>query len=516
MKVVIRVDSSQSIGSGHLIRCRTLAEELRRRGANVKFICRDHPGNLIHLLTGSTFSVTVLPAPTSLEPTVEDYSLWLGVTPETDAVETIEALKGEIPDWLIVDHYGLDSLWEGKLRPYVGKIMVIDDLANRLHNCDALLDQNYQSPQTNRYYGLTPDNCQLLIGCKYALLRSEYSEFRSSHIGHSGKLQRVLVFFGGSDPQNITGKVITALSSSDFAHLDLDVVVGASNPHRLALQQQIKHRPNTIVHENLPHLAQLITSADLAIGAGGTTTWERLCLGLPSLVISIAENQVSACEALASTGAIVYLGTANRVGSEDIQKSVSFLSSNPPNLVEMSERGCQYVDGLGARRVAEHLIPTPKSQLGLRAARQTDKWLYFDWVNEPEVRCQSLQSAAINWEDHQSWFSQKLDDRNCYLGVLEANNLPVGQIRFDMRDDEAVIDYSLDVLVRGRGWAGSLMELGIQALKNFTPTYLRADVKINNLPSRAVFLRLGFKEQQSINQSIITFRLPFSLTKKVG
>ncbi|OSO90608.1 hypothetical protein B7O87_09310 [Cylindrospermopsis raciborskii CENA303] len=153
VKVVIRVDSSQNMGSGHLVRCRTLAEALQHRGAEVKFICRQHPGNLIHLLTHANFSVTVLPPPTSLQPTVEDYTLWLGVNLETDAAETIEALKGKMPDWLIVDHYGLDNFWEEKLRSYVGKILVIDDLANRPHNCDALLNQNYHFPQTNRYDG---------------------------------------------------------------------------------------------------------------------------------------------------------------------------------------------------------------------------------------------------------------------------------------------------------------------------------------------------------------------------
>lgn len=354
MKVVIRVDSSHPMGSGHLVRCRTLAEELRLRGADVRFICRDHPGNLVHLLTRSAFAVTVLPASPLCESTAEDYTQWLGVSSETDAAETIEALEGKIPDWLIVDHYGLDCSWQEKLRPQVNKILVIDDLANRPHDCDVLVDQNYQLPN-HSYEKLVPHDCQLLLGCHYALLSPEYWQYRQTLAPRNGKLERVLIFLGGTDPQNITGKVLSALSAPEFAFLDLDVVVGSSNPHKLLLQQQIQQRPRTNFYENLPHLAQLMAHADLAIGAGGTTTWERLCLGLPSLVISIAENQVPACLALSGVGAIIYLGTANTVKIEDIQNSISLLLHKPEIMTQISQEGQKCVDGMGLNRIVEIL-----------------------------------------------------------------------------------------------------------------------------------------------------------------
>ncbi|PNJ93111.1 UDP-2,4-diacetamido-2,4,6-trideoxy-beta-L-altropyranose hydrolase [Cylindrospermopsis raciborskii C04] len=522
MKVVIRVDSSHPMGSGHLVRCRTLAEELRLRGADVRFICRDHPGNLVHLLTRSAFSVTVLPGPPLCESTAEDYTQWLGVSSETDAAETIEALEGEIPDWLIVDHYGLDRSWQEKLRPQVNKILVIDDLANRPHDCDVLLDQNYQLPN-HSYEKLVPNDCQLLLGCHYALLSPEYWQYRQTLASRNGKLERVLIFLGGTDPQNITGKVLSALSAPEFAFLHLDVVVGSSNPHKLLLQQQIQQRPRTNFYENLPHLAQLMAHADLAIGAGGTTTWERLCLGLPSLVISIAENQVPACLALSDVGAIIYLGTANTVKIEDIQNSISSLFHNTDTLEKISY-GCRhYVDGLGAKRLAQYLKPTHQNQLRLRRARITDKWFYYAWVNDIEVRRQSFNSKPISWEEHEAWFDKKIADNDCYLCVLEASDLPIGQIRFDLKDEEALIDYSLDTLVRGRGWATSLVKMGVDTLDSLKPKYLRADVKSDNPASSAVFLRLGFQEEDpSFNQnlqsepSIRTFRLPFYPTVKVG
>ncbi|MBA4446294.1 GNAT family N-acetyltransferase, partial [Cylindrospermopsis raciborskii CS-506_C] len=192
--------------------------------------------------------------------------------------------------------------------------------------------------------------------------------------------------------------------------------------------------------------------------------------------------------------------------------------------LEKISYGCRhYVDGLGAKRLAEYLKPTHQNQLRLRRARITDKWFYYAWVNDIEVRRQSFNSKPISWEEHEAWFDKKIADNDCYLCVLEASDLPIGQIRFDLKDEEALIDYSLDTLVRGRGWATSLVKMGVDTLDSLKPKYLRADVKSDNPASSAVFLRLGFQEEDpSFNQnlqsepSIRTFRLPFYPTVKVG
>ena len=497
MKVVFRVDSSQQIGTGHLIRCRTLAEVLRQREVEVRFICRDLPGNLIPLLRRAAFPVTVLAAPQDGNPPEmsENYAAWLGVSQDTDATETITALAGEKADWLIVDHYGIDSHWERQLRPHADQIMVLDDLANRPHDCDLLLDQNESATGASRYQALAPESCQLLVGSRYALLRPDYAAYRQTQPSRTGEVRRLLVFFGGTDHQNATGKTLAALSTPQFESLAVDVVLGATNPHRAMVAQQVAQRPHTVLHNPRPHLADLMAQADLAVGAGGTTTWERLCLGLPTLVASIADNQVTACQALQDRGLIEYLGRVEVVDVKRLRSSIDSLLQNPSHLLEMADRARLQVDGLGAMRVAEALKPTSPHQLKLRLARAEDAPLYYDWVNEPEVRYQSFQTEPISWELHQTWFQKKLGDPNCYLGVLEAETLPVGQIRFDLKGEEAIVDYSLDVLVRGRGWATQLIRLGMQLLRNTQITYLRADVKPENTASRMVFLRLGFDEQ---------------------
>jgi UDP-2,4-diacetamido-2,4,6-trideoxy-beta-L-altropyranose hydrolase len=361
MKIAIRVDSSQAIGSGHLVRCRTLAETLRSRGAEVQFICRQHPGNLIDWLSQVAFPVTVLPPPDRPETLMEDYAAWLGVPPTVDAAETIEALGGNRPDWLIVDHYGIDRVWEQALRPYAGQILAIDDLANRAHDCDVLLDQNLSVDGEERYHPWVLSHCRQLLGPRYALLRPEYHAYRQTLPPRMGQVQRVLVFFGSTDPQNMTGKVLEALDLPDFSDWAIDVVVGATNPHHATIERQVKQNPNAALHCSRPHLADLMAQADLAIGAGGATTWERLCLGLPTLVVSVADNQVSACRALQDRGLIEYLGRVETADVERLRSVIGSLLQSPLRLLKMANQAKLQVDGLGATRVAEALKLTSVS-----------------------------------------------------------------------------------------------------------------------------------------------------------
>ena len=356
MKVVIRVDASEQIGTGHLIRCLTLAEELRRQGAEVEFICREHPGHLIHLLTGAAFPVTILPAPESAGNSGEDYAAWLGVSQNTDAAQTFQALAGQRPDWLIVDHYGLDRTWEQQLRPHVARLFAMDDLANRPHECDGLLDQNESPGEEARYGGLVPVGCRLLVGARYALLRPEYATYRQLQPPRTGEVRRVLVFFGGTDSQNMTGKAIVALSSPEFEALTVDVVVGATNPHRAELEQQVAGRSRMVLHYHRSHLADLMAQADLGLGAGGTTTWERCCLGLPTLVITVAKNQVSACQELERLGVIVYTGSMQSIDVAKLHCAIAQLLNNKEELVAIAKRGQILVDGLGTKRVSSFLF----------------------------------------------------------------------------------------------------------------------------------------------------------------
>lgn len=506
--VVFRVDASTAIGTGHVLRCRTLACALRDKGASVRFVTRAHSGHLGNLLRQDGFVVSMLQGAANALSDADSYASWLGVSPEQDAAQTMDTLKGERCDWVIVDHYALDSTWESRLRACARNIMVIDDLADRAHDCEVLLDQNFSDGGDDLYRGRVLANCRLLVGPCYALLRPEYSKYGAPRILRERPLKRVLVFMGGADKGNITGIALSALAESRFAHLEVDVVIGASSPHGDSARAQAAKRPGTRVHGALPHLAELMAKADLAIGAGGATTWERMCMGLPSIVISIAANQRPGCSALARAGLVRYLGDASGVDAATVAAALDDAISRPDEFRAMGVEGQGHVDGKGAARVAEALVPAAESDLALRKATSGDAMTYYGWANDPAVRANSIDSSPISLRSHLRWFDERLKDPDCCLFVLEADRLPVGQIRFDRTSEGLRVNYSLDSLVRGRGWAKKLLELGIRALRVAGRTRLNAVVKTGNTASAAAFIRAGFAEQTTVD-GLRHFTLPF-------
>ncbi len=358
MNILFRVDSSVQIGTGHLMRCLTLADALREKKATVSFICRELLGSLCDFIEKKGFKAYRLPfvkAQHTNDNQNSGYAQWLGVSWKEDAEQTRAVLEkeGRIIDWLVVDHYALDSQWETLLRPYVKKIMVIDDLANRNHTCDLLLDQNLYENIETRYEGLVPKHCQKLLGPKYALLRSEFREARRNLRQRDGNVQRILIFFGGSDPTNETSKTLDALHLLNRPDIAVDVVIGASNIHATEVEILASDMPHTACHFHVENMAELMASADLSIGAGGTATWERCCVGLPGLVITIAENQRDIAENLSRNGGIINLGWYESIKESDISTALENLLATPDRIRQMSLKGMQLVDADGTTRAAE-------------------------------------------------------------------------------------------------------------------------------------------------------------------
>lgn len=354
MRVVFRVDASRRIGTGHMVRCLTLASVLRDRGAAVSFVSRPHEGHLLEAVTRAEFAVSVLPGPEASSSADEDGRFaWLGTSETDDAAQTVALLGKRRPDWLVVDHYAIDAGWESVVRPHVGKILAIDDLADRKHACDGLLDQNYSPEGRARYDGLVPADCRLLLGPGFALLRPEYHEYRRTQRTAVSPICRVFVFFGGTDAPGATKMALEALSTPGLAHMNLHVVVGANYSDRAELEDLAARRGNTIIEGPRPHLADLMARSHLAIGAGGTTTWERMSLGLPSIVVSLAENQRPLCQRLGEAGLIHYLGNVECVSREVIAAEVEALIGDEPRLAEMRAASMRLVDGMGAPRVAD-------------------------------------------------------------------------------------------------------------------------------------------------------------------
>lgn len=361
MNIAFRVDAGTRIGAGHVMRCLVLADAITKAGGDALFICRDHVGHLAQLIESRGHNVRLLPAARQAHdsPTASgepDYQCWLGADWQDDAQQTLELLRTDLQhvDWLVVDHYGIDRRWQAQLRPHVDKLAVIDDLANRPHECNLLIDQNWFGPATaGRYAGLLPSGADHCLGPRYALLKPEYAQLKRWRPEHDGLVRRVLVFFGGSDPDNMTGKALSALSASAFDHLALDIVLGSNYPNSEAIETLARHRPMTVLHRQLPSLAGLMLRADLMLGAGGSTTWERMCLGLPAIVISIADNQTPFNQALHDAGYLTYLGTHEHIDRTDIAAALQSVMSDGATLRRQSAAGMALVPGDGANLIAD-------------------------------------------------------------------------------------------------------------------------------------------------------------------
>jgi UDP-2,4-diacetamido-2,4,6-trideoxy-beta-L-altropyranose hydrolase len=357
-RVVIRVDASTEMGMGHLMRCLSLARVLADDGAKVFFLLRSHAADLVRLIEGEGHAAQLLPDPASRpdEAVTEGtaHALWLPTAWQHDAEQTLEAIDriGRI-DWLIVDHYSLDARWERLLRKQAPRILAIDDIADRDHDCDILLDQNLVLEMDKRYRGRVPPACRTLLGPRYALLRPEFAEQRKSLTRRSGKVDRVLVCFGGSDPGNETAKTLSAIKGLSYRSLAVDVAIGLSNPHADSISSLCRDLPRAELHRGADNMADLMKRADLAIGAGGVMSWERCCLALPSVAVGIADNQTGALIALAAAGAVVHLGAAPAVSEDQIATTIQSMVDNPARARAMGEAAGKLVDGAGASRVGE-------------------------------------------------------------------------------------------------------------------------------------------------------------------
>ncbi|MDW5378867.1 UDP-2,4-diacetamido-2,4,6-trideoxy-beta-L-altropyranose hydrolase [Halomonas sp. HP20-15] len=359
--VAFRTDASLAIGTGHVMRCLTLANALKARQVTCHFICRDLPGQLIDAIRRRGHEAHVLPESEMATPATDDaqepaHAGWLTTDWRTDAEQTLALLEMLRPEWLVVDHYALDARWQNATRPGYGRLFVIDDLADRPHAADLLLDQNL-GREARDYAALVPSTCELLIGPQYALLRPEFAEYREASLARRERpsLGNILITMGGIDKDNATGRVLEALESCPLpSHCKLSVVMGANAPWLASVQAQALEMPwETEVAVNVNDMARRMSQADLAIGAAGSTSWERCCLGVPSLTIILAENQRKIAEMLDRAGIAVSLGEIDQLTylSEHWAKV-----THPEALKGMSSSAAQITAGQGARHVSSHLM----------------------------------------------------------------------------------------------------------------------------------------------------------------
>lgn len=497
MTYAFRVDSSTRIGTGHLVRCLTLANRFKSRGEESIFLCQHLDGEMTSQVESAGFEVLHIDSNKADQKSLES----------RDAFETLRLLGKRSASRIVVDHYDLSLEWEESVTPHVDSVVVIDDLTDRQHRCDLLLNQNLvhsnDLSNSRKFTGAS----RTLLGPKFALLQPEYALFRTARPTGSSRVGSISVFMGGSDPDNVTELVVRSLVGMELVDVNVDVVVGNVNPNHARLRSMFENQPSINFHTNLSSLAPLLAMSDIAIGAGGTSNWERMCIGVPPIVIDIADNQRQICVDLAKAGLIEHIGSSDSISTADIQDAVQRFLTQSGLRRQYSLQGQITVDGLGADRVTEALLPSDQTSLTLRTCQVEDVTLYFNWVNDAAVRQSSLTSGSIGWTEHKDWFLSHVNSRNSAMYVICAENLPIGQVRFDKCDDIWTIDYSLDEFIRGRGWGNAVVKLGLAELRKVTTGKVIANVKESNTPSRRIFEQLGFSATALSSDTVAQYAL---------
>lgn len=360
MHVAFRADASLQIGTGHVMRCLTLADALRERGASCTFVCRPHQGHLLALIEQRGHQALALPelqegAQPNHNGTAHGH--WLGTDWATDAQHTQQALStrtgGQPVDWLVADHYALDARWEEALRPQAQRIMAIDDLADRPHACDLLLDQTF-GRQAADYMPFVTDGCTLLCGSQYALLRPEFAALRQYSLRRRAQpaLKELLITMGGVDKDNVTGAVMRGLQNCSLPEdCRLTVVMGQTAPWLKDVQDLSRQMPwPTQVLVGVANMAQLMADSDLAIGAAGATSWERCCLGVPSIMLVVAENQLEVAKGLEVAGAALLCLTGQAL-SKQLAVQLGKLCSDIEQVALLSKAAAKVANGTGTGAV---------------------------------------------------------------------------------------------------------------------------------------------------------------------
>lgn len=474
-RAIFRTDASVAMGGGHLRRCLVLADALAEAGWEIVFACSSAaravvPGweqRAVALLEAATFDDAVRAA----VPPVGDCTL------------------------LVIDDYRLDARFERACRPWAGRILAVDDLANRRHDCDVIVDP---SPGRRRedYAALVPADCELLLGPAYALLDPRFREARRRR-RLVGKVERVFVNFGATDPANATALALDALERARLGAA-IDVALGAAAPQVAALGARIAGGavPATL-RLGVDDMAALMLGADIAIGAGGGGALERCALGLPSLILTIAENQVANAAALAAAGAALYLGDAAALSADDIAAALEKLSADQAGRRAMSVAAARLVDGLGAARVRASCYTPPRAKNGrdvtLRPAGLEDAPMMLAWQSAPGIRAYARNPASPGRGEHERWLRAKLDDPDCIFNIVQCGSEPVGVLRFDRLPKEDALEVSILIAAerQGLGIGGCALALAEHLLPR---ARIVAVIHPDNRASIRMFKRAGYRE----------------------
>jgi spore coat polysaccharide biosynthesis predicted glycosyltransferase SpsG/RimJ/RimL family protein N-acetyltransferase len=368
---------------------------------------------------------------------------------------------------------------------------VIDDLADRRHDCDLLLDQNFVAAAEGRYDVLVPAACRKLVGPRYAMLRPGFSRQRAALRHRDGAVRRVLVFLGGVDKDDLTGRAIDLLQKQ--AGLEVDVVVGQGNPRRSEIERRCAGLPGFQFFCQVADMELLMAKADLAIGGGGVALLERCSLGLPSILLALADNQLAGCRALAGCGGALFVDASD----ESLAAALSVCRSSPELMVHMAAQAAGVTDGAGLGRVVGAMLG---GAIELRRAVAGDCEQVWRWRNDPTTRRYSGDASEIGLDGHRSWFAAVLEDAGRDLLIGTDPKGEVGVLRYDVDGDEALISVYLVPDRHGQGLGSRLIEAGSSWVRKHRSAVrrIRALIGAANAASLRAFEKAGFEPNEYV------------------
>ena len=486
MSIAFRVDCSSKIGSGHFMRCLRLSRSLKKSEKNIYFIVSqsDYLNEIKNLLYKENLKLILINSKKG------NFS-YLG-----DAKSTIAILKKKKIQKLFVDNYKIDIKWEKKVKKYTEKLIVIDDLANRKHYCDIIIDQNYVKNYKTRYDKITNKNCLKLLGPKFCI----DNKIKNANLKkQKTKIRRIFVFFSSVFNSKIFEIIISLFSNKKFKDIDIDFVIGNLEKKKfLRLKNSVNNNVNLIIGNK--NLKNLMSRADLAIGSGGTNTWERISLGLPSIVFCIAQNQKKICEFLSKMKIIKYLGPLNIKSAGKLKKEIIKVQKNYKEIKINSEQNKHLIDGFGIERINFFINNDLNKKLKLKQLHFEDIDLLFAWTNDALVRKNSFVTKKIKYSNHKKWFKKKLLSKKSLMFKLLLNNIPIGQVRYDKKNSFYEIDYSIDESFRKSSFGKIIIKKSIKKLFK-KKTIIRANVKKSNKASIKIFEDLKFRTINSSSNS---------------
>ena len=465
MRVALRVDASVTMGIGHLRRCLSLAQALDEQGAALVLVTRALDEVAGQVLQKASYPVTWLPPVVSNNDAralndLPPHQAYAGVTWQKDASDTCDALSAAPPDWLIIDHYAFDARWHAFVRQRLGcRLLVIDDIADRALAADVLLDQNWHSDHRAKYQGRLSQQPAWLVGPRYALLSEGYRA--AARYKFNAQVKSIGIFMGGTDPGGVTGSVLACVRAEARFEGLVEVVSTSSSPYLDRLRAACLAWPNTSLTLDEPDLASFFSRHDLHIGAGGGATWERCCMGAPTIALVVADNQAASVPGLHRSGIVRaarlrgFQVTEHGENMQWLPEALSSLLHDPQARQLLSTASTALVDGRGAQRVALRLM---RETLALRPATPEDAKMLYEWRNHPAIREVSGSGAPIAYAEHVHWMQKVLCASDRWLFVAQVGKLPVGSIRFDRLDaDTLEVSLYLDPDLQGLGLGHQLL-----------------------------------------------------------